>query len=227
MLSDYLRLTVDQIKNLKKTNLSKDSEKTRSRVESDFKAAEPNVKNEIVGLSGITRASFYLVFKSGAASARVIIPMALTLGVSPYYYTGAENEKSELTDGAFERFLTEIGRADLIGKQKRRYNKKSPETDTVAVSDKYENGFKPAEPEKRPEPVSDDFRKTMLKQSDQEETIFLSIELSDSEKMRAAMKNLDADCESAAILLKSLAKRAEVGGDAEMLYDIVKRCLLS
>ncbi|MDR2557967.1 MAG: hypothetical protein LBC86_00250, partial [Oscillospiraceae bacterium] len=57
------------------------------------------------------------------------------------------------------------------------------------------------------------------------DSLLATIQLENSAKMDKAVKDLSED--NAVILLKALSYKAKAGGNAETLYDLVKRCLLS
>ena len=86
--------TVEQLKRLKQINVSKDGEKTKIRVKTDFTAASNKVKTQIVDMSGQKRSAYYRVFKTGAMNARLLLPMAAALNVTPFYYTGEVDKKA-------------------------------------------------------------------------------------------------------------------------------------
>jgi hypothetical protein len=117
-------LTAEQFRTLKKMNASKDQEKSRERIDSDYKATSKKQKDELEALSGLSANSFYNAGKSGGASPKVVLALAQVLGVSPFYYTGKTDEKEPLTDKLINQFLLEIG-ANAPVKAKRGYDHKT------------------------------------------------------------------------------------------------------
>jgi hypothetical protein len=100
-------LTEKQFEGLKKSNLSVDAQKSKERISEGFKAASSEVKNAILSLSGLTRTTFYNAFQKGTASPKMVLSMAQSLGVSPYYYTGESDEKGEFSADILKTFLTD------------------------------------------------------------------------------------------------------------------------
>jgi len=100
-------LTENLFEGLKKINLSTDPQKSMDRISADFKAASADVKKKILELSGLTRSTFYNAFQKGSASPKMVLALAQLLGVSPYYYTGENNEKGVFNDDVLKRFLEE------------------------------------------------------------------------------------------------------------------------
>jgi hypothetical protein len=57
------------------------------------------------------------------------------------------------------------------------------------------------------------------------DSVLATIQIDNSVKMNKAVKDLSED--NAVILLKALSYKAKAGGNAEVLYDLIKRCLLT
>jgi hypothetical protein len=57
------------------------------------------------------------------------------------------------------------------------------------------------------------------------DSVLATIQLDNSAKMNKAVKNLSVD--DAVLILQALSRKAEAGGNAEVLYDLIKRCLLT
>ncbi|MDR1692886.1 MAG: hypothetical protein LBR72_05955 [Oscillospiraceae bacterium] len=102
-------VTKETISSLKRTNISADEEKTKSRVKDDFLALRNKQKTAIVELTGLKRTSIYRVFREGNISAKIVLAMAQVLNVSPYYYTGESDEKGEFNDSVLAGFLANKG----------------------------------------------------------------------------------------------------------------------
>ncbi|MCL2108974.1 MAG: hypothetical protein FWH20_06490 [Oscillospiraceae bacterium] len=100
-------LTAKQFEDLKKTNLSVDTAKSRDRISAAYKAASTEIKKKIIELSGLSRASFYNAFQKGSASPKMVLAVAQHVGVSPYYFTGESDEQGVLTDKVLSQFIEE------------------------------------------------------------------------------------------------------------------------
>ena len=229
-------LTTEQMKNLKKVNVSKDADKSKTRISEDFKSSSGEIKTKIVELSGLGRNTFYKSFNTGNASAKVVLAMAQTLDVSPYYYIGEADDKDSCTDELIIRFLGERKYKTLVDeleaapapKPKRKYNRKQKEVVVPDADDEPGDEAVDAPVEESVETVA---AATDIKTEDQEayiineEIISYEIDFIDEQDMRIAVEGLEYD--EAALLLQSLFIRAKAGGDARRLAEIVKRCLLS
>jgi hypothetical protein len=215
-----MQLTKEQIMTLKQSNVSKDSDKTKARVQADFKAATKTEKAAIVDLTGQKITAVYRVSKTGMVSAKIVVAMSQVLNVKPWYYTG-EIEEREPEDGQISQFLKVHGYAKLAKlttpeKPKRTYNKKQkpePVADpaTVAVTDE---AITPVD-------QPDD---TKVAESGMGDALQVTIQFSDEPKMKQAVAELTE--QEAVELLHTLLIRAKGGGEAEAIADIVKRCLL-
>lgn len=107
-------LNKDLIQKLKQTNISKDSEKTKERVRAVWKAFKSERKKEILALAGITKAAVYRVFRLGAVSAKLVIPIAAAADVDPCYLTGASDESGKYSDELAVKLLTELGYSKIL-----------------------------------------------------------------------------------------------------------------
>ena len=171
------------------------------------------------------------MFKTGALNARLLLSMAHVLDVTPFYYTGEEEDKKPCGDAEIKRFLlangydslTEEMQSSSAAPAKRPRRKPSPK-----------NQPKPAElPEAdtAPEREWDDLEEELDEvlelfdtDEDAEDVIVYEFAFPDDERFNKAMNTMNED--EAVLLLKSLFKRAEAGGDAEEYAELVKRCLL-
>jgi hypothetical protein len=109
-------ITNEMMSSLKRTNVSKDADKTKDRVKADFLAARNKHKTAIDELSGLKRTSVYRVFREGAISPKIVLAMAQVLNVSPYYYTGEVDEKGECTVEQLHSFVAAKGFRELAYK---------------------------------------------------------------------------------------------------------------
>jgi hypothetical protein len=194
-------ITSELIERLKQVNVSQDKDKTAQRVKSAFSSATRKQKAAIEALSGQKRTSIYRVFKTGSLSAKILLPLAKILNITPFWFTGESDDMEKCSDALILSFLDGRG-YKFSPKQSARRKAAAPAAEG-----------NPAPADKAPEAAAED------------DTVTVSITLNNSPKMRAAVEKLDAD--NAAQLLHALCLRAKAGGNAEQLWDVVKLCLLS
>ncbi len=223
-------LTAEQYKKLKQLNVSKDADKTKDRLKTDFNAASSADKRTIVNLSGQARNSFYRSFEKGTANARIILAMAEGLKVSPLYYTGEIDERAELADADIVSFLQGHGYADLVDelsspapqKPKRKYNRKpkaepvqetAPEPEEVAVV---------AEPAPESQVAAEQVASAPVIAED---SIEIKITLPENQAVHDAVNALTED--EIIALMKALLIKEKAGGAPAKMVEIIKRCLLS
>ena len=123
----------NKIQGLKRDNISVDGEKTKDRLTGLWKPAGKDNREEIMELSGLSKFSVARAYKTGIASAKIIIPFAQVFNVDPNYLTGSADEQGECTDVLLKKFLSKLG-------YKRKYTKrkKKDETDKKPVNVKGE-----------------------------------------------------------------------------------------
>ncbi|MCL2081393.1 MAG: hypothetical protein FWH16_04765 [Oscillospiraceae bacterium] len=194
-------LSLDTIKQIKQSNVSKDAEKTKARIKEEFTAAPKDIKAAIIGRTTQNRNTIYRAIHTGSASGRIILAFAETLDISPFYFTGAIDEKEACTEKAVKNFLSEYGYKKLAPKPEKKV-RKQPE--------------KPAESESEsiPPAITAEAHPTVFR-----------VSINESDKMRSMVDELDLA--SASQLLEALFIRAKAGGNAEQLCEIVKYCLLA
>ena len=112
-------LTPEQMKGLKQANVSKDTEKTKQRFKDDYSGSTVQQKQELCDISGQGKHSFYRVIDEGTSNARLITAMSTVFNVSPFYYIGAEDEKTPFSDKLLVRFLRECGYDELADELKK------------------------------------------------------------------------------------------------------------
>lgn len=250
-------LSKKQIGTLKKGNISTDTDKTKTRVLEDYKSATPEQKKAMLELSGFSDNAYYLVGKRGTASPKHIAAMAQIMKVSPYYYIGESDDKvftDDMMEGFFKKHTEKKAAATKATEKKPAVKKVAskpsasklkainvaPKTETkkpvakaksLKAKPKAKSVNKKAAPTKavKPTPVK---KPRAVKNQVAEATVpskndslLATIQLENSAKMDKAVKDLSED--NAVILLKALSYKAKAGGNAETLYDLVKRCLLS
>lgn len=218
-------LNVEQMKLLKQVNVSKDTEKTQTRVREDFSSASASQKSRVAEAAGQALNTFYRIYKTGNAHAKQILALAHELNISPFYYTGEIDKKEACTDKLVKQFLVELGYdmlADELEKQtakpKRKYTRK-PKDEPAA-----DNPVEDAACETCAKHTTSEAYIAEDENAVSEDIIVYELEFSDEPCMQKAMEELDEDMTQ--ILLKSLFIRAKAGGQAAVYADVIKRCLL-
>ena len=199
------------------------------RIKEDFTATSAAEKREIVELSVQGQNTIYRVYETGSPNARIVLALAHVKNVTPYYYTGETDEKSECSEAIIKQFLSEHGYTDLVAelekppavKQKRAYNRRKPKTEAEVenvsvVSDEVED-TKVDEVNTESEDDIDALIAHDIK--------IIEEHFADDQEMVSAIENLCED--EAIILLKALFIRAKAGGNAAVDLTDVKRRLLS
>jgi transcriptional regulator with XRE-family HTH domain len=102
-------LNADQIRDLKRSNISADAEKTKVRTHDVFVGAKSVLKREILQLSGQSRSSIYRIFQTGGISAKVAVAIAQVLGINPRYLVGTADEIGTFSEELLIEFLGEYG----------------------------------------------------------------------------------------------------------------------
>jgi len=221
-LEEYQMLSEKQFGSFKRGNVSVDAGKTKARISKDYKAASMANKKVIRELAGAP--NFHTVIaKDGIISAKQTAAIAQVLGVSPYYYTGESDDKKpftgEIMTGFYEKHKNEKPTTkSKPAKKKPAAKKAAPKSSKPA--DKPARPAKPVAPKKPKtgKPVAPPL-------AGKTNEAFLDIQLDDSAKMLKTVSTLDV--ESAVLLLKALSCKAKAGGNAEVVYDLIKRLLLS
>ena len=210
-------LTAEQMKSLKQVNVSVDAEKTKIRIKEDFSCASKDVKNKIAGLTGQAKNSIYRVYNTGTVGARLVLAMSQILDVTPFYYTGEQDDKEPfqetlallfLQQRGYKKLLNELGVKNGKKIRKPRGSKKSDDTPTSPANDT---------------DIKDEPAVSVNEES--AKTVNIQMALSDSDEMNKTMEDLTED--NAVLLLKSLFYRSKAGGQAKELANLVKRCLLT
>jgi len=158
-------LNTSQLQQLKRTNISKDTEKTKQRVTELWQGLKIKQKQAIRALADITAQPIYRTQETGTISARLTLALAQTLGVSPLYITGEVDEPGECTDVAIRDLLLKHGYRTLVAEielpeekpAKRKYTRRAqPEVvDMESIEDVAPAEEIPAAPEVQLPPGSD------------------------------------------------------------------------
>lgn len=140
-------LDTAQLQQLKRTNTSVDSEKTKQRVTDLWKGLKIKKKQEIRELAGTTAQPIYRTQETGNISARMAIAFAQSLGVSPAYIIGEVDEPGECTEATIRELLLKHGYRELAASieipadkpTKRKYERRAkPEAVEAAVDESAE-----------------------------------------------------------------------------------------
>ncbi|MCL2083569.1 MAG: hypothetical protein FWH04_10120 [Oscillospiraceae bacterium] len=194
-------LSQEQMSKLKRVSVSVDPEKTRVRMKADFSAATKKKKAAIIELSGQNRGTLYRVYRTGTATARMILAMSQHLNVWPYYYTGEYDEKKPCEDAYLLKFLQDHGYENIVkeivsGKESGNTIAKTSKSISAPAAGTAK------EPRSGVLPPIDQF----------------------SPEMRVAIDALTL--EDAVLLLQAILKRAASGGEVAENADMVKYLLL-
>lgn len=198
-------LNTASVQQLKQSNISVDNAKTRERIKECYNTATRAQKHEIVSLSGQNRNSLYRAERTGTASAKLILPLAQVMNVSPFYLTGESDDKDRFSDAILLKFLKQYGYKRIISGLEN-----PPAKRQRASSAQTEQ--KVPETVAEPEPELTD-------------GITMTITFEDTPALKAAAEALT--CEEANQLLAALILRAKAGGSAAQMLELVKYCLLS
>jgi len=101
------------IKQLKQTNISIDSEKTAQRVNELWKSAKNAQKRAVTELTGGGLAPIYRIYNTGHISAKLGLPLAQVLGVSPFYLSAETDDPGSFDEDTLREFLKTHGYDDL------------------------------------------------------------------------------------------------------------------
>jgi len=135
-------LDASLIQQLKRTNISKDAEKTKQRFGELWKAASASDKETIENLTGVARSSIQRIYKEGSISAKIVVAASQVMNASPYYLTGVADEPGESTESGLLEFLRKFGYGDLLTaysnehKAQKTRKKKEAKTESAPVPEK-------------------------------------------------------------------------------------------
>ena len=107
-------ITEALIKQLKQSNVSKDTDKTRSRAKEVWNSATRDEQDVVLALTGLTRASIQRAYKTGSISAKIVLAFAQTMNVDPFYLTGEDNDWASCTGKNMRLFLSSRGYDHLL-----------------------------------------------------------------------------------------------------------------
>ncbi len=205
-------LTVEEIKTMKQTNVSKDGELTKQRVKKTWSAATKAQKKEIEALTGLKRTSIQRVYTLGSISVKIAAAFAQVLDVNPYYLTGEAGDATGNADGLIADFLTDKGYGNLV-KAPQKPEKRRRKPRIMAV---------PTEPVKAPEAYEPEDEQ----EDGKDGTAIVKAALTLAAALpRTAEHSADMTESEAELLLHSLFVAAKYSAEACDKLDRIK-CLL-
>jgi len=154
-------LNTAQLEQLKRTNISQDAEKTKLRITELWQGLKIKQKQAIRELAGITAQPIYRTQETGTISAKVVLAIAQTLNINPFYLTGETDEPGECAEAAVRELLLKYGYRELAASMepaKRKYErhiKPAPEESPEEEEAPVEEPAPPPEPNAQLPPGSD------------------------------------------------------------------------
>jgi transcriptional regulator with XRE-family HTH domain len=116
------------IRKLKQNNISVDAEKTQQRVVKLWKSASRSDQTAILTATGVKRSTVQRAYRTGNISAKLVVPLAQTLNVDPYYLTGQADEPGKCTEDRLKALLSAHGYAQLLAEYAKETQKLSRRT---------------------------------------------------------------------------------------------------
>ena len=151
-------ITAEKVQTLKRTNISKDAEKTKQRAKEIWKGLKLIQRDAIKELAGVSSQTIYKVYNDGGISIKLAIAFAQILNISPVFLTGEVDEPGECTDAIIRELLLKHGYQKLIAsielpsaKHKRKYTKRE-KVEPVAAPAVIPTNAQAVEPITAPEP---------------------------------------------------------------------------
>ncbi|MCL2637514.1 MAG: hypothetical protein FWD48_04005 [Oscillospiraceae bacterium] len=250
-------LSKKQIEGLKRGNVSVNAELTKARVAEDYRAASTANKKAIRELASAPNFNSVVAKSGAISAKYVVAMAQVLGVSPYYYTGESDDKKpftGEIMQGFYDKHKDSksasakpkaVKKAPAAKKTtaktaKSAASKAKPTKTEAKVETKKPavKAVKPAAPKKTKtasvkskaaKPVAGSKPKaekpTAPARPLKADTALFSIQLDNSAKMNKAVAALDED--GAVILLKALSCKAKAGGDAEILYDALKRCLLS
>ena len=206
------------IRELKQSNISKDSEKTKVNVKTVWQTLNSEQKKEVLALADVTVAAVYRVFRTGVVSAKLVIPISMTADVDPYYLTGQSDSTGKFSEELAIRLLSDLGYSKILDEY--RHNTKATRRKKSQSELEVKENTKVVEP---PEGVDNSEANSGSAQP---------AKLSEDESVAADMNLSDVATdlseEDILLLLKALLLRARlnIAGTKER-FDKIKDILLS
>jgi len=155
-------LNTAQLQQLKRTNISKDAEKTKQRAKDLWKGLKLVQRQAIKEFAGVSSQSIYKVYNDGGISIKVALAFAQTLNINPLYLTGEADEPGECSDALIRELLLRYGYQKLVAEielpeakpEKRKYTRREkPEPEETPADVAEEEETSAEETADLPDPV--------------------------------------------------------------------------
>ncbi|MDR0273005.1 MAG: hypothetical protein LBI27_06780, partial [Clostridiales bacterium] len=102
-------IKTDFIRTLKKNNISENAEATMQRIKEVWAPLKKPVRDQILALADMKKVSVERAYKTGGASAKVIISIAQILDIDPLYLMGEAKEKGTFNNDRVIKLLQRLG----------------------------------------------------------------------------------------------------------------------
>jgi hypothetical protein len=103
----------ESMNKLKKSNISKDAEKTKERVRAVWKSLKKDVRNEILEYSDLKQVTVERAYTNGGISAKLVAAFSQILRIDPLFLTGQSDEQRQYREPMIIKFLTDLGYTKL------------------------------------------------------------------------------------------------------------------
>ena len=123
------------IQQLKQSNASVNTDKTKERVEALWKSLSRADKKSVFDLTGVSPATIYRIYNTGSISVKLAAPVAEVLNISPFYLTGETDEKGTGDEDTLRAFLSGHGYEKLLMAQKPKRVRKTSQPATAESQD--------------------------------------------------------------------------------------------
>lgn len=90
-------------------NISKTPEKTMERIREAWRPLDSAKRNEILTLADMKKVSVERAYKTGGASAKVVVAIAQVLDIDPLYLIGDSDNQGSFDNDRVIKMLTELG----------------------------------------------------------------------------------------------------------------------
>ena len=114
-------------------SLSKDTAKTKERVNAAWKSSDKKKQQEVLDLADVKYAIAYRVRSVGTITTKMTIAYSQALGLDPYYLIGAIDENTGYSYAAAKKLLMEIGAGKLVKAFEKAYT--PPKEDSPPVEE--------------------------------------------------------------------------------------------
>jgi hypothetical protein len=219
----FIMLKAEFIRELKKTNISKDSEKTKQRLRAAWQPLSKDQREETLALADMKKVSVERAYKTGGASAKVVIALAQVLNIDPKYFTGESDEQGVYEVDAVTKYLVDlgydIGKGDVV---RRRAAKKATSVDKATPADS-QNTNAPEKSSVVADATADNANKLPKSFAEQLDALANNMTKQLSEDVRGMIDGITE--ENVNHLYKSLCIQSDYSGDKKNRAALIK-CLL-